>query len=141
MYKIVHIYATVYRHLPKHLRSLGYYTQIEGMGLLEYQAMPSLRDLAHDGWLCTFLILYNSRWKFQQLAAGQLLSGQPVRYGKGRRYVPPIMYKITPAGSLSSRQPGGPPCWSSTLAYDLIGCPYCIREYCKYSNIEPKNYS
>jgi hypothetical protein len=23
--------------------------QIEGMGLLEYQAMPSLRDVAHDG--------------------------------------------------------------------------------------------
>jgi hypothetical protein len=24
------------------------------MGLLEYQAIPSLRDLAHDGVLCTF---------------------------------------------------------------------------------------
>ncbi len=24
--------------------------QREGMGLLEYQAMPSLRDVAHDGW-------------------------------------------------------------------------------------------
>ncbi len=32
--------------------------QREGMGLLEYQAMPSLRDIAHDGWLCkcTFII-------------------------------------------------------------------------------------
>jgi hypothetical protein len=28
--------------------------QREGMGLLEYQAMPSMRDIAHDGWLCTF---------------------------------------------------------------------------------------
>jgi hypothetical protein len=27
------------------------------MGLLEYQAMPSLRDVAHDGWLCTFIKL------------------------------------------------------------------------------------
>ncbi|MFN9906597.1 MAG: hypothetical protein ACK56F_10795, partial [bacterium] len=26
--------------------------QREGMGLLEYQAMPSLRDVAHDGVLC-----------------------------------------------------------------------------------------
>jgi hypothetical protein len=26
------------------------------MGLLEYQAMPSLRDVAHDGWLFTFTI-------------------------------------------------------------------------------------
>jgi hypothetical protein len=24
------------------------------MGLLEYQAMPSLRNVAHDGVLCTF---------------------------------------------------------------------------------------
>ncbi len=30
--------------------------QREGMGLLEYQAMPSLRDIANDGWLCTFII-------------------------------------------------------------------------------------
>ncbi len=34
--------------------------QGEGMGLLEYQAIPSLRDVAHDGWLCTFT-------KYQQL--------------------------------------------------------------------------
>jgi hypothetical protein len=52
-----------------------------------YQAMPSLRGVAHDGWLCSVYILpYNSSWKFHQLAAGQFLSGQPVRYGKGRRY-------------------------------------------------------
>jgi hypothetical protein len=30
--------------------------QREGMGLLEYQARPSLRDEAHDGWWCTFTI-------------------------------------------------------------------------------------
>ncbi len=30
--------------------------QREGMGLPEYQGMPSLRDIAHDGWLCTFTI-------------------------------------------------------------------------------------
>jgi hypothetical protein len=30
--------------------------QREGMDLLEYQAMTSLRDVAHDGWLCTFTI-------------------------------------------------------------------------------------
>ncbi len=28
--------------------------QIEGMGLLGYQAMTTLRDVAHDGVLCTF---------------------------------------------------------------------------------------
>jgi hypothetical protein len=56
--------------------------QREGMGLLEYQTMPYLCEGAHDGWLLHFL--YNSSWKFHQLIAGhcgQLLSGQPVRYG------------------------------------------------------------
>ncbi len=28
--------------------------QRESMSTLEYQAMPSLRDVAHDGVLCTF---------------------------------------------------------------------------------------
>jgi hypothetical protein len=28
------------------------------MGLLEYQAMPSLRDVAYDGWLCMDVIYY-----------------------------------------------------------------------------------
>jgi hypothetical protein len=37
------------------------------MGLLEYQAMPSLRDVAHDGWLRTFTV--KQHWKFHQLAA------------------------------------------------------------------------
>jgi hypothetical protein len=32
------------------------YKQREGMGLLEYQAMHSLHDVAHDGWLSTFTI-------------------------------------------------------------------------------------
>jgi hypothetical protein len=66
-------------------------------------------------------LLYNSGWKFHQLAARQLLSGQPVRYGKGMQYGPSITYKFTPAGSLSSSQPGGLPCWASPLAFGLIG--------------------
>jgi hypothetical protein len=41
--------------------------QREGMGLLEYQTMPSLHDEAHDGF-CVHL-LYNRSWKFHQLAA------------------------------------------------------------------------
>jgi hypothetical protein len=56
--------------------------------------MPSVLDVAHDGWLCTIHLLYNSNWKIRQLAAARLLSGQPV-YGteRGRRYSPPITYK------------------------------------------------
>jgi hypothetical protein len=83
--------------------------------------MPYLRDVAHDGWL-GIQLLYNNSWKFHQLAAMQLLSGQPVRYGKGRWYCPSITYKITPAGSLFSSQQGGPSCWASPLAFGLIGC-------------------
>ncbi len=96
------------------------------MDLLEYQAMPSYRDVAHDGWLCSIGIcvvhfLYNSSWKFYQLTAEQLLSGQPVRYGKSRRHGPSITYKITLArSSLSFSQPGEPPCWASPLAFGLI---------------------
>ncbi len=30
-------------------------SQREGTGLLEYQAMPSLRDVAHDGWLVVYI--------------------------------------------------------------------------------------
>ncbi len=43
------------------------------MGLLEYRAMPSLQEVAHRGWLCTYI--NNSSWKFRQPAAAQLPSG------------------------------------------------------------------
>jgi hypothetical protein len=89
------------------------------MGLLEYQAMSSLRDVAHDSGFVH--LLYNSSMKIHQLAARQLRLGQPIRYGKGGRNGPSITYKITPAGPLSSSQPGGPPFWASPLAFGLIG--------------------
>jgi hypothetical protein len=38
------------------LNSSKWHIQRERMGLLEYQAMPSLHDKAHDRWLCTFTI-------------------------------------------------------------------------------------
>jgi hypothetical protein len=84
--------------------------------------MPSLRDVAPESWRMVVhnLLQYSSSWKFQQLAAGQLLSGKPVRYRKGWWYGPSIIYKITPAGSLSSSQPGGPTCSASPLAFSLI---------------------
>ncbi len=47
--------------------------------------------------------------------------------GKGRRYGPSITYKIPPAGSLSSSQPGGPPCWASPLAFGLIVPNLCSQ--------------
>ncbi len=82
-------------------------------------AMPCVTQLMTDGCVIYYI---TAAGKFHQLAAGQLLSAQPVLYGKGRQYGPKITYKITPAGSLSSSQPGGPPCWASPLSFGLIGC-------------------
>jgi hypothetical protein len=62
------------------------------MGLLEYQR-PCLSGVT---WLITggyVHLLYNSSWKFHQLAARLLMSGQQVRYGKGRGYGTSITYK------------------------------------------------
>jgi hypothetical protein len=78
------------------------------MGLLEYQAMPSLRDVAHDRWLCSTQCVHNIT------AAGTPSSrswAAPVRttgtVQKRKADGPSITYKITPAGSLSSSR-GGP---------------------------------
>ncbi len=46
---------------------------------------------------------------------------------KVRVYGPFITYKITPAGSLSSSQPGRPPCWASPLAFGLIGHEHTVK--------------
>ncbi len=55
----VAIHSEVYINWEVHRRiSLCKYStsQRESMGLLEYQAIPPLRDVAHGGWLCTFNI-------------------------------------------------------------------------------------
>ncbi len=46
--------------------------QREGMGLLDYRAMPSLRDVAHYGWLC--------------IAAGYSISTPLGSFCQGNRY-------------------------------------------------------
>jgi hypothetical protein len=76
--------------------------QREGTGLLEYQAVPSLRDVAHDGVLCIHL--------------GKDLP-QTVTSGVDR----PSHTKSHPSGSLSSSQPEGPPGFASSLTFGLIG--------------------
>jgi hypothetical protein len=50
---------------------------------------------------------------------GSSCHGSPVRYGKTRRRGLSSTYKITPTGSLSSSQTGGPPRWASPLAFGL----------------------
>ncbi len=92
------------------------YTQREGMGLLEYQAMYSLRDLAHDGVLCTFI---NTVDQAQTGANGVVR--------QDRWHGRPLCTKSHPAGSLSSSQSGGPPCWASPLAFGLIDCTHRVH--------------
>jgi hypothetical protein len=89
------------------------------MGLLEYQAMPSLRDVAHDGWLCTFT-------KEQQLEMPSARSwAAPVGTTgtvRKRQAVRPVHRVQNHTGRvLASSLPGGPPCWVSTLAFGIIG--------------------
>ncbi len=86
------------------------------MGLLEYKAVLSL--LKTDGCV---VLLYNSSWKFLQLAGGQSMSGQPVRYGKGGRYGTSIKYKITPVG-VPLLQPAG--------RHAMVGQPSSLRPHC-----------
>ncbi len=76
----------------------------EGMGLLENQAVSSLRGIAHGGVLCTFTVVID-----------QPQTGASGVVRQGRRHGPP---KVHPAGSLSSSQPGGPLCWANPLAFD-----------------------
>ncbi len=80
-----------------------YGNQREGMGQLEYHAMPSLRNVAHDGALFTF-------------------SNRSVP-DRGRRHGPSITYKITPCGvTLLASQAGrrvGPAIYSLR--------PHCMR--------------
>ncbi len=80
------------------------------------QAIPSLREVAHDASLCTFTMEIPSArsWAAPVRATGTVRRRQAVRYS------PSITYKITPAGSLSSCQPGGPPC---------LGQPTSIRPH------------
>ncbi len=76
-------------------------------------------------------------------SAGNSISSQPGRsysqgpewFGKGSMLGPSITYKITPVGSLSFSQPGGPPSWTSPLAFGLIGATRplpCERMWASY---------
>jgi hypothetical protein len=71
----------------------------------------------------------NISWKFHQLADGQLLSVQPIRYGNARRHGPSITHKIPSSGLLSSSQPGGTPCWTRPLqpSVSLVSAPILHR--------------
>jgi hypothetical protein len=85
--------------------------------------MPSLRDKAHDGVLCTFSTRTSAKAagfaRSSQLSSSR--PGQAVRSVREGGMDRPSQHKSHPAGSLSSSQPGGPPCWVISLAFGLIG--------------------
>ncbi len=74
--------------------------------------MPSLRDIAHVDGLCTFTNIPASA--AAGLPGSHSLACRADGTGRqGRRHGHPITYKIIPAGSLSSSQPGGLSWWAS----------------------------
>ncbi len=79
--------------------------QREGMSLLEYQAIPSLRDVPHNGILCT---LSNKSAPDQERTSGVVRQGR--RPGRSKSHAD---------GSLSFSLPGLS--WASPLAFGLIG--------------------
>jgi hypothetical protein len=89
--------------------------QRESVRQREYQTMPSWCVVAHDGWLCTFII-YNSSW------AAPVRTSGTVEKRQAERPIHHVQNSRAPAGILSSSQPGGPPCWIRPLAFDLIVC-------------------
>ncbi len=84
------------------------------MCLLEHKAMPSLRDIAQDGWLMVMYIYYIT-------AAGSPGRATITVWKDAGGTARPSRTKSHPARSLSSSQPGGPPCWASPLVFGLIG--------------------
>ncbi len=87
---------------------------------------PSISEKKTWGLLIVYI--------FYIIAAGNSISSQLGGPCQGNRYgwekaggtARPSCTKPTPAGSLSSSQPGGPPCWASPLAFGLTGCNYII---------------
>jgi hypothetical protein len=73
--------------------------QREGMGLLEYQAMPSLRDVAHDGVLCTI-----SNRSAPPTGASGVRQGK--RHGPSITYKAPTLLGHSPPASQAGRRVG-----------------------------------
>jgi hypothetical protein len=83
--------------------------------------MPS-----YDGVLCTFSTRTSAKAagfaRISQLSSSRL--GQAVRSIREGGMDPPSQHKSHPAGSLSSSQPGGLPCWVISLAFGLYECEF-----------------
>jgi hypothetical protein len=83
--------------------------QREGMGLLEYQPMPSLSDVALGGVMCTTV--------HSVIAQPQARTSDVVRQG---RYSMELPSRVQNHTILGHSPPAGPSCWASPLAFNLI---------------------
>jgi hypothetical protein len=83
--------------------------------------MPSLRDKALDSVLCTFRTSAITAGFVRSSQLSSSRPGQAVRSVREGGMDRPSHHKSHPAGSLSSSQPGGPPCWVISLAFGLTG--------------------
>ncbi len=83
---------------------------------LEFWPMPALSDKAHDGVLRTF----STRQPLNLPEACCCAGSRPGQASWQVACTGPSQPKISTGGSLSSSQPGGPPCWASPLVFGLI---------------------
>jgi hypothetical protein len=95
------------------------------LDLIHYLAAPSLRDIAHDGCLCT---LYNIA------AAENSISSQLGSSCQGNRYCTEQVGSTARPSRTKSHLPGHslpaarqPSCWDSPLAFGLIGSAYRLQ--------------
>jgi hypothetical protein len=87
---------------------------------LEYQAMPSMRDVAHDGWLYTFTIKHQLQIPSAHSWAAPVRATSTGRKSQAALPVhPSITHKICRVTLLQPAR--RPPCWASPLAFSLIG--------------------
>jgi hypothetical protein len=105
---------------PPHTHSWIRFDQRDNRGLTRVLTpMPSLRDKSHGGVLCTFSsrTLATAAVFARSSPLSSSRPGQAVWSLRENGMDPPSHT----AGSLSSSQPGGSPCWVSSLVFGLIG--------------------
>jgi hypothetical protein len=85
----------------------GGQSQREGIGQPEYQSMPSLRGVAHDGWLCRFIIIKAAR---KSIILQLCSSCQGNRYGREKAGG---TCRVSPPARQASRRVGPAQGWAN----------------------------
>ena len=91
-----------------------------------------------DGWTVVYIYFITAARNSISSQLGSSCQGNRYQCRKGRQQGLSIIYKITPAGSLSPSQPGGQPCRASPLAFSLIEPTYTVT---RIPNIYSQNHN